>query len=255
MPMNPRLLRPIGPRGRYRSLRVGLVAYWPMNESASSGDVTVEDWTGRGNNLTSNNTVPSVAGIQGNGREFTAANSEYLAAAGNNADLRFMDGRSWTLAGWMWQSTWGSSQIWCGRDNVGNREIVFDTRAAGNNRIVCQISPGGATSTLAQLSLDGVTGFTTNTWHFWAFSFNAATRTLSGWGNSGVGGVLNISAVAPAGTFPTSVNPFRLGGRPWPGNELFYTGRLDEVAKWDRVLSSSELLTLWNSGAGIDLRQ
>ena len=253
--MNPRLLRPIGPRGRFRALRVGLVAYWPLNEDASSGDVTAEDWTGRGNNLTSNNSVPSVTGKTGNGRGFTTGNSEFLAAAGNNADLRFMDGRDWTMAGWLYQpSAWRSSDIWAGRDNNLNREIIFDVRASGNNRIVCQVSPGGATSTIVQLSPDGGPGFTVNNWHFWAFTFTFATRTLRGWGNAGNAAQLDVSAVAPAGTFPTSVNAFRLGARPWPANENFYTGYLDEVAKWDRALTTAELQSLYNGGTGIDLR-
>lgn len=257
MPMNPRLLRPTGPRGRYRSLRVGLVAYWPFEEDASSGDVTAVDWTGRGNDLTSNNSVPSVTGIQGNGRGFTTANSEFLAAAGNNADLRFMDGRDWTLAGWLYQpTTWRSNpsnDIFCGRDNLSNREIVFDLRT-GPNRIVCQISPGGATSTLVQLAPTGGQAFTVNNWHFWAFTFTFATRTLRGYANDGSTAQLDASSVSPAGAYQTSVDPFRLGARPWPASENFYTGYLDEVAKWDRALSTAELQTLYNNGSGIDLR-
>lgn len=250
MAMNPRLLRPLAPRGRYRSLRVGLVAYWPFEEDASSGDVTAGDWTGRGNNLSSNNSVPSVTGKIGSGRGFTATNSEFLAAGGNNVDLRFADGRDWTLAGWIWVPTWTVGMIWAGRDNSSNREILFDLRASSGNNLGLFFNPGGAASTTLIVG----SSMATSTWHFVAWTYTSATRTLSGRVNNGVGANLG-SAVHPAATLATSVNPLRLGCRPWPGAESFLTGQLDEVAKWDRVLSQSELDTLWNNGTGIDLRQ
>jgi len=89
MAMNNRLLRPL--TAGFQSLRVGLVAYWPLNETATSGDVTAEDWTGRGNDLASNNSVLSVAGKVGNAREVVAANSEYLGIA-SNTDVQFGNG-------------------------------------------------------------------------------------------------------------------------------------------------------------------
>lgn len=250
MPMNPRLLRPTGPRGRYRSLRVGLVAYWPMNESASSGDVTAEDWTGRGNNLTSNNTVPSVTGIQGNAREFTAANSEWLGAAGANNDLKFADGRDWTLAGWIWVSTWTGSVIFVGNDSAGNREILFDLRTVSTRSLGCNLNPGAAAGVTA-IAGDALA---LSTWHFWSWTYTHATGVLAARVNSGVGSNAG-SGTRGAGGLVQSTRPLSLGRREFTGANAYFGGRLDEVAKWDRVLTTAELDTLWNNGAGIDLRQ
>jgi hypothetical protein len=250
MPLDPRLLRPIGPRGRYRSLRVGLVAYWPMNEDAASGDVTAEDWTGRGNNLTSNNTVPSVAGIQGNGRQFTAANSEWLGAAGANNDLKFADGRDWTYAGWIWVPTWTSALIWTANDAASNREILFDLRTSNGNNLGCQINPGGAAGGTVICGAS----MATSSWHFFAFTYTNSTREISGRVNDGIG-TNAASATRTAGTMAQSANPLNLGRRQFSGANSHFGGRLDEVAKWDRVLTAAELTTLWNNGAGIDLRQ
>jgi len=258
MPMNPRLLRPLA-RGRYNALRVGLVAYWPLNEDASAGDVTADDWTGRGNNLTSNNSVPSVAGVQGNAREFTTANSEYLSAAGDNADLRFMDGRSWTFAGWVYiPTTWPSNHVFAARDNVtaGNREINFRCQIQGGlRRIVCQTAPGFSPGIQLSVGDTAVAGdnLAVDAWHFFAFTYDSSSRNGFGRVNDGVGSNKTDTTTLPAGTPPFGTTAFNLGRRQ--DGFGYLTGRLDEVAKWDRVLSGDELDTLYNNGAGIDLRQ
>ena len=245
-PMSPRTLRP-RQTGRYAALRVGLVAYWPMNESASVGDVTVEDWTKRGNNLTSNNTVPSVAGIQGNGREFTAANSEWLGAAGANNDLKFADGRNWTLTGWLWAASWVNGTYFIGNDASGNREILFSMNTGFSNCLSINLNPGGAGSGL----LDVGASMATSTWHFFAFTYTHSTGTIGGRVN---GGSL-VTATRAGGSLVQSANPLNFGRRQFSGANAFFSGRLDEVAKWDRVLTTAELDTLWNNGSGIDLRQ
>jgi hypothetical protein len=260
MAMSPRLLRPIGPRGRFRALRVGLVAYWPLNEDATSGDVTAEDWTGRGNDLTSNNSVPSVAGIQGNGREFNAANTESLAASTDRADLRFMDGRDWTFAFWCNLASWpGSLMAFASRDGVsaGQREILCDARTSASlRRITFETGPGTSPNTQTLVSDQATAGdrLALNTWHFVAFTYNAATRVLSARLNAGTLSGQTGSGTLAAGTPVVGTRPLNLGRRPGAAPDLFLTGLMDEVAKWDRVLSSAELDTLYNSGNGIDLR-
>jgi len=248
-PMNPRLLRPIGPRGRFRSLRVGLVAYWPMNEDAPSGDVTAEDWTGRGNNLASNNSVLSAAGKVGNCREFVAANSEYLSAAGANNDLKFADGRNWTYAGWIWVPTWTSGLIWTGNDAASNREIIFDLQTVRTRSLGLNFNPGGAGGGTV-IAGDALA---LSTWHFFAFTYTHSTGVLVGRINTGSGNN-TISGTRGAGAMVQSANPLNLGRRQFTGANAHFGGLLDEVAKWDRVLSSAELDTLYNSGNGIDLR-
>jgi len=248
-PMNPRLLRPIGPRGRFRALRVGLVAYWPMNEDAPSGDVTAEDWTGRGNNLTSNNSVLSAAGKVGNCREFVAANSEYLSAAGANNDLKFTDGRDWTYAGWIWVPTWTNSLIWTANDAASNREIVFSLSTVRTRSLRCELNPGGA----AGVTVTSGDTLALSTWHFFSFTYTHSTGVVTGRINDGSGDN-TISGTRAAGALVQSANPLNLGRRQFTGANAHFGGLLDEVAKWDRVLSASELDTLYNSGNGIDLR-
>jgi|688.fasta_scaffold212864_5 hypothetical protein len=261
MPMNSRLLRPLA-RGRYNALRVGLVAYWPLNEDASSGDVTAEDWTGRGNNLTSNNTVPSVTGRTGNGRHLTAANTEFLAASTDRTDLRFMDGRSWTFAFWFYMpGAWpATSGAFVCRDGVssGQRETLCSTNLIGGTqrRITWETGPGTSPNIAAFVQDSATTGdrIPLDAWHFVAFTFDWSSRVLSGRLNAGTRTGETGTGTLAAGTPVVGTRPLNLGRRPSGTPDLFLTGYMDEVAKWDRVLSSAELDTLYNSGNGIDLR-
>lgn len=260
-PMSPRLLRPTAPRGRYRSLRTGLVAYWPLNESAPSGDVTAEDWTGRGNNLTSNNSVPSVTGKTGNGRGFTAANTEWLDTT-DRADLRFMDGRDWTFAAWIYvASSWPAGlQSIVSRDGVsaGQRESLCGISSVGSlGRITWETGPGTATNSVVFVSDQSSAGdrVAVNTWHFFAVTYSESTRGLAMRLNAGTLSGQTGSATRPVGTPVVGTRNFTIGRRPAGSPDLYLTASLDEIAKWDRVLSPAELDTLYNSGTGIDLRQ
>lgn len=262
-PMSPRLLRP-RQTGRYTALRVGLVAYWPLNEVATSGDVTAEDRTRRGNNLTSNNTVPSIAGRVGNARSLVAANTEFLDSA-DRADLRFMDGRDWTIAMWFFvPSAWPTSnQNLLSRDAVtaGNREISFELRLAGvERRVFMQINPGSAitNTTTFVADVDGVTGnrLPVDQWHFVAFTYTNSTRVATARLNAGTRTGETGTTTLGAGALTAGAARFSLGRRPvLPTGDQYLTGYLDEVAKWDRVLTTAELDTLYNGGNGIDLSQ
>jgi len=245
--MSPRLLRPKA--AGFAALRAGLVAYWPLNEEAPSGDVTAEDWTGRGNNLTSNNSVKSVAGKIGNARAFVSANSEYLSAAGANNDLKFADGRDWTFTGWIWSATWVSGQVAVGNDILANREIIFQLSSTRTRSLSCSLNPGGAASVFANVG----NTLALNTWHFFAFTYTHSTGFMFGRMNDGSGDNTD-SNTRPAGALVQSTTPLNMGRRGFVGVESHFNGRLDEVAKWDRVLSSAELDTLYNNGNGIDLR-
>lgn len=260
MAMSPKLLRP-RQTSKYAALRKSLVAYWPMNETATSGDVTAEDWTKRGNDLTSNNSVLSTTGKIGDARDFVAGNTEYLSAT-DRTDLRFMDGRDWTFACWIYvPSSWPVGiQAFLSRDGVsaGQRETLLLMQTVSTlRRITWETGPGTTTNAVAIVSDQSSAGdrLAVNTWHFFAATYNASSTVLSLRLNAGTRTGETGTATRPAGTPVVGTRPFTLGRRPAGTPDLYLTARLDEVAKWDRVLSSAELDTLYNSGSGIDLRK
>ena len=245
MPMSPRLLRPRA-TGRYTALRAGLVAYWPLNETATSGDVTAEDWTKRGNNLTSNNSVLSTTGKVGNARQFVTANSEFLSIA-SNADVQFGED-AWTFSLWLYvpSSASGQMQVFSKDGSAaGGRELELNYNRAANTVELAMYATDDSSVSPAQIVA------ARDAWHFIAATHaaNSATVTLR------VNASTSTTTRSGAKTYAKTSTALRVGARVYAGFVQPLTGNVDEVAKWSRVLSSTELDTLYNAGAGIDLRQ
>jgi Concanavalin A-like lectin/glucanases superfamily/PEP-CTERM motif len=64
-------------------------------------------------------------------------------------------------------------------------------------------------------------------------------------------GTLLVSDTSFAGSIGSSPNPLLIGTRDaQDGRDFAVDGSLDEIAIWNRALSSSEIAGLWNNGAG-----
>jgi hypothetical protein len=244
--MNPRLLRPKASGFKYQSLRTGLVAYWPLNETATSGDVTAEDKSGKGNNLTSNNSVLSTAGLIGNARDFVAANSEFLSIA-SNTDMQFGD-KDWSISLWFNLNDTTTYQI-VAKDASGGREFECAANTVGGNtRLTIVFYHSGGSVTVFQPNPGSLA---TGTWHFLAFRHINSTGVITGRINTGT-----FPLTRPAGqTWNATSTEFRLGARAFSPFQSFLNGKIDECARWSRALSDDELDELYNSGNGINLGQ
>lgn len=249
--MSPRLLRPRASGGfRYPTLRSGLVAYWPLNESAASGDVTAVDNSGRGNDLTSNNTVPSIAGKVNNARQFTAANTEWLSIA-SRADVQFGNG-DWSISWWMFpQATATGFQHVMGKDESGGREVSFRVQfdsVGSANRVDVNIFHTDGTFITATAPANRTNASFINQWWHYTLVNNAGAVTLYENGTS-------VATATRAGgkSFAATSTQFNIGRRSFSGFLEYFTGYVDEVAKWTRALSQAEVTALYNAGSGVDL--
>lgn len=247
MAMNPRLLRPKASGFRFQALRTGLVGYWPLNETATSGDVTAKDESGKGNDLTSNNSVLSTAGLIGNARNFVAANSEFLSIA-SNADMQFGQ-KDWSLALWFNLNDTTSYQI-VAKDASTGREFECSAATAGGNTRLTTVfyHSGGSVSVVAPNPGSLAIG----TYHFVAFRHINSTGVITGRINA----TPLMTFTRPAGqTWNATGTEFRLGARAFAPFQAFLNGEIDECARWDRALSNDELDQLYNGGNGINLGQ
>lgn len=246
MAMNPRLLRPKASGFKYQSLRTGLVGYWPLNETATSGDVTAKDESGRGNDLTSNNSVLSAAGKIGNARDFVAANSEFLSIA-SNAEMQFGD-KDWTLSLWFKADDWGSYQV-VAKDAAGGREFECGLSASGGqNRLLPVFYHSGG---FVNVFLGTGAGLLPSVWHWLAFRHINSTGVITCRVNQTV-----ATITRPAGqTWNATSTTFTLGSRAYVPFQSYFNGLIDECARWDRAMSDAELDELYNSGNGINLAQ
>ena len=219
------------------SLYDSLVAFWKLDEVSG----VRKDVLGRFD-LTDNNTVTQAAGKVGNSAQFTAANSEWLSV--NDApDLRFGGNRNWTVTCW---AQFGAAVVG-GNSTIFNKGEPVVGSGAGAEIILLKNGteniqsyyrngtdtsyPGYAHSTIISPS----------TWYFLALSYNFLTQNLS------------ITVNTTTQTFASvTINdgqnqPFQLGRRTL-GN--YHEGLIDSFGKWNRVLTSDELTSLYNSGNG-----
>jgi len=97
-------------------------------------------------------------------------------------------------------------------------------------------------------TLTPVTGFgaATGAWAFVVGWHNAADNTV----NLQVNNATAVSASHTGGCQETTA-PFRIGAYGSSSGGNFMDGGIDEVAVWNRVLTSDEKAEIYNSGAGI----
>lgn len=248
MGMSNRLLRP-RQTGRYTALRSGLVAYWPLNETATSGDVTATNWVAGGLDMTSENSVLSVAGRVNNGRTFVSANSERML--GNATAATTLFGTSnFTVAFWfrMNSAFVSGNQGLVTNDFFSTQRGVSIYMSGASGQWVAPAMNLHYTDSTEEtyLAFPALT-LPVGSWHFFCARLSGGT-TLDVRTNDS-----NATPKAITKSFHSSRQRLFFGVR-YTATE-FLNGDLDEVAFWNRRLSDAEVSTLYNNGTGIDLRQ
>jgi len=80
----------------------------------------------------------------------------------------------------------------------------------------------------------------TNTWAQWAFTWSSADAYLRQY----VNGKLDGSTARTGATFSDNAYELTFGGN-WQDDYMYYNGRIDHCAMWDRGLSAGEILQLY----------
>jgi len=152
-----------------------------------------------------------------------------------------------------------SASAWINIDTTSNTGMIFKAGASGDNNnqlnmmyhngteeIRCTIKAGG---TLDQPKLDVGAGEAAEAafendgnWHHVAMTVNATSDEI----------ILYVDGTArqtktSLGTFSATIDECDIGQNLTDGS--FFKGELDEVAFWDRTLTSTHITTLYNSGA------
>ena len=210
------------------SLNDSLVAYWKLDETSGTRNDSVGS-----NHLTDNNTVTSAAGKISNAASFDSANLEYLSIA-DNADVR-VGGIDFSMSFWM---------------NPGSLDVfraILGKRSGAGQDWNLQIYPdddavhfevGGAS-----LLTSGTT-LTASTWYHTIIYRDSVNNNYCIVINDGTPSTANNAT-----EITDSAAPFEIG-RTLATN--YYSGLIDEVGLWKRVLSASEITQLYNGGAGLE---
>ena len=220
------------------ALKDSLQGYWKLEE-ASGNRVDSHG----ANTLTDNNTVTSAVGKIGTAGQFTAANSEFLSVA-DNAALS-MGNIDFAMAAWVYFDTVADAKAIISKGNTGtfDYEYLLRTRDNGGNiQFFLQISDGSANEGLVHATTFGVPS--TATW-YWVFCYHDATANTIGIS------VNNGTVDTTAYTFGSNdgAGAFNIGA--YLSNQMFFNGRIDEVAIWKRVPTTAERTEIYNGGNGL----
>jgi hypothetical protein len=214
------------------ALLTDLVGHWKMDEASGNALDAHGSRT-----FTDTNTVTSAAGKLGTSRQFTAANNEYFARSGTDADLD-PGAQPAYWACWAWF------------DSLATQRTLF-ARRGGTNEYIMEVQPSGA---LRFFSWHGgvaktasLAGVVTGSWHFLEAYWDPATNLI--------GVAMNGSAFATAATGgaaqDTGATSSEIGGSNVGGPVM--DGRIDSLSYWKgRILSSVERAVLYNAGAGLE---
>jgi Concanavalin A-like lectin/glucanases superfamily len=203
-----------------------LVAYYSFNNTANLG----ADSSGNGYQLSTNATVNDATGINGNAVTISSNNHLYVA---DNALFRIDGSTSYTIAGWFAFPT-SAPAISIIVKSSANYEL--DWSSSSNVTFTVYKTTGGSYSAAVPV--------TSTNWVFIAAWYNLASGTVNISINNGT-----PSTTVFSGTPGTSSSNADLDFDGSPASPSVQYG-FDEVAFWNRLLSSAELNYLYNSGAG-----
>lgn len=215
-------------------LLTDLVAYWKMDEASGNRADSVGGFT-----LTDNNTVTSNTGKVGTAAEFTGTNSESLSCA--SAAALQAGPRDFLFDLWFYPTSVSGVQFLLSKgtasSGTGHEYGLF----LSGQSLSWRVSAGATVSTLTVANSPAIVA---NTWYYCACWWEQSTGKV--WGQ------LNNNAATSttlAGTVNTTTAVLSFGA--FNAASSYYTGRIDEVGRWNRLLTGSEILSRYNGGAGI----
>jgi len=216
-------------------IRQGLEAYWRFQtDFLDSGE--------RQKPLTENGTVPFVAGLLGDAAQFTANQNNYLERASNDAALDLPGSTDFTLHTWVqWTNLTGEQVV---MEKFGPAAIPegWSLVKLADNRIQFQYN-NILISTLNVLAVADAT--------FHQIVVRRLNRVITIW-YDGVEQVLSFLPPEPIPELIPSTNPFLMGRRVGVTSNPLHA-LVDETQIWLRGTSGAEILSLYNSGAGLVL--
>jgi len=203
----------------------GLVGYWHFDENTST---TVYDASGFGNNGVLVNTPTWQTGtncISGSCLNFVNTSSQYVNVT-NIPNLP-----SFTMSAWVNGSAAGYEAIARVIDG-SSYGFEIDTAPAGTLRARFD------TSSLTNQVVSNTQNVKDGAWHHVALTYDASSKAGIVYADGIASSPLTIT-----GTLPTTFSETRIAYLGW-GN--YWNGKIDEVRIYNRALSATEILNMYN---------
>ena len=207
-----------------------LVGWWRLdNNGPGENSTKVYDWSGRGNNGTvvivdSSRIGPVTNGKFGGGFEFSGLANVINV---NISEQSLTDSSSFAYSAWIKRAVDDTTE-----DEVinnGNRQIYVTGR-----KVVAYMEGN---------HLTGATTLQSETWYHVAFTYEHSTQIQTLYLNGILDGTSNNSVLSGI------ASDFYIGRCQYSAHEHEFNGTIDEVIVFNRSLSSSEILALYNASA------
>ncbi len=241
------------------NLDSGLTGYWKMDESAANsctgGTNDSCDSSGNVKDLAWSGTTTSSSGKFGNATAYGGTND--YANAGNINNITASD--SLTISFWIYRTNTTSDQYLIDKKSsaaaagsVGYSILQYSTANGGNTCLY--VSDG--TNQYENCTANNTTT-TTSTWEHLIFTFDRSGGTTSSTiyknGTNAEFSVYEVGNPRTVGSASNSLGlcfgtPAAAAGACNTSGTLEFTGRLDEVRMYNRSLSCSEVLSLYDWG-------
>lgn len=224
-------------------LRRGLVGYWRLEEASG----TRYDCSQYGNHLTDNNSVGQGVGVQSECSTFVKTSAQFLSIP-STASLAMGD-IGFTVCAWVNFSVTnapGDGSAICGKwDGEGKYEYLMDltTLGSGPYKGDFLVTEDGHVATYARATATTFGGLAYNVWYF-IVGWHDPTANILG---ISVNGITNLVSYS---TGVCASNSDFLIGRNGSNITSDFTGKIDEVGVWKRVLTPAEQTQLYNAGLG-----
>lgn len=222
------------------ALTDNLVSYWKLDESSGNAADSVSS-----NTLTNNNTITYSTGKINNGASLQSASNQYFSIS--DAAQSGLEPTDMSISAWIKvTSDTGNDPVIVSKDvDTAGRQYDFQFDSA-TDCIALAVFSNNASVT----QLKGTTALSTGTWYHVATTYDYVSD-----GNSIIvlylNGTIDGSTNTAKGPIQAGTAFFGVGGRAYSGALSPFNGTIDEVGFWSRVLTSSEIGTLYNSGVGL----
>ncbi len=208
----------------------GLSGWWKFDEGSGTN---AADSSGNGNTGTLTNGPTWTNGVVGGALNFDGVD-DYVSANGIAAGGSF--GNAHTITAWARVIDWTNSRTIAGAGNTSNE--YSEMNSEGNNKTF-----SGQTK---RLSWNVITSLNTysndNGWHYFALAVNDAGQVVGFYVDGvsqGSGGLDNDLS---------TLDRFYVGQLPYgSANALPWSGAIDEVRVYNRVLTSAEIAAIYNA--------
>lgn len=233
----------------HADVREGLVSYWPMNTGSGAFPMTTPDVVA-GNDMVGqgmDSSTSLVPGHSGNAALFDGLGSylSYQSPFGVDTGLPVSKKGSWTMSMWVSGAPQaGGNYYFVESSSLNNNPLTAFIARANTNTTAIYFRDANGNNPVNQPAVTNIT--LDNTWHHVAMTYDGATKAFLHYVD---GTMVYSNNFTPNYNNNSLYDLVNVGVRFRNGVlDLYFAGKVDDVALWARALTSAEIQSVVASG-------